>query len=359
MMRTRVAALLSAVVAADALRLRSEEEEDLFNITEPLWLARSEAEAAKECETPDPFRFPEKDQWRHNCVKPMCFAKAGMETDWVNIPLKQREYARPLKLAVMVMAMYNLTASRVWESWLVNANRSGLPYTFMIHTKDATQKFRSKEVRHYVLNESSDIHRTRWCKAAEAEWLLMRRALQDPAITHLAVVSGDAIPLKSLKYIYRDLAREPRTRMCMDWTHRQRAETWFVMQRADAELFLENQAFVDANFRPVHLCEEERMWMYPLVLRSWKYGMEAAPLVDECVMWTDWGTHCNEWASHVLMGNFSNVRKTKHFDALAAHPRTYFRVGKAGVQELQKSSFWWARKFAERSVWREFFEWGE
>lgn len=129
------------------------------------------------------------------------------------------------------------------------------------------------------------------------------------------------------------------------------------MQRADAELFLEHQPFVDKHFRPVHLCEEERMWMYPLVLRSWKYGQAQAPLVDDCVMWTDWGYHCNEWSSHVLMGNFSQVRREPHYDAITAHPRTYFRLREKGAKQLQQSRFWWARKFSPGAAHQFHFKW--
>jgi len=319
----------------------------------PVLASREGSDDSDECPltpyTRLPFAFPAGEDWRRNCVKPMCGPRDDVDRNWIAFPLKDVDLLKRPKLAVMVMATSNMTLPQVWQSWLGHAKLSGLPFRFMIHATSISQPFQNAEFRKHVLNRSAEPP-TRWCKVADAEWLLMREALADPEVTHLAMVSGDSIPLKSLRYMLEDLAKQPKTRMCMDWTHGQRAETWFVMHRADAELFVEHQSFVDRFFRPVHMCEEERMWMYPLVMRAWRHGPVKAPLVDDCVMWTDWGYRCQEWASHVLMSNFSAVRREQHRGASIAHPRTYFRLSDEGIGQLQQSQFWWARKFSEDSL---------
>mmetsp|Transcript_49363 Transcript_49363/g.143088 ORF Transcript_49363/g.143088 Transcript_49363/m.143088 type:complete len:355 (+) Transcript_49363:95-1159(+) len=348
---------LLTLPTAWAIRLRS--EADASHSPGVVALARSR-EGSSECASagqPVQLHFPDGSNWTRHCVEDVCRPQTNVEKAWVSFPLVERNLRKRPKLVVAVLAMFNMTHPEVWLSWVRNAEASGLPFTFMIHSKDARKEFQDKQLRRYVLNESSDIHRTRWCKVAEAEYLVMRRALDDPEVTHLAVVSSDSIPLKSLRHIHRELEKQPVTRMCMDWTHNHRAETWFVMQRADIELFMQHLSFVDQHFRPLHLCEEERMWMYPLVLRSWMWGKQQNPLLDDCVMWTDWGKQCQVWASHVLMGDFDAVRSARHYPAVLAHPRTYLKLTAAGLRELQQSSFWWARKFAKRSISADNFTW--
>lgn len=347
---------LLAATTASALRLTerpaaADPGEPVVKQTGALGLQRNqEAEAAAECSGQG--HFPEGRFWVERCEGSdvLCRPENEWQEEWVNYPPREGQFwARP-KLAVLMMTMFNVTQPKLWQRWLENANKSKLPYSFSIHMKDRKQKFQNEELAQYLLTKEQSVPplQSRWCKVASVEWALMHKALEDPEVTHMVMVSGDSIPVKSLEYMLRELEQQPASRMCMDWTVNNRAETWWVMERTDAEFFLEHRDFMDLHLRSG--CEEENMWMYSMVLRSWRWGMGILPLIDACNMWTDWGSRCKDWATNAGRGNFTDVRKQWHNDASGGHPRTYFSVTAAGAEELRHSKFWFARKFAENAI---------
>lgn len=327
-----------------------------------------------------PQHLPQGANWRINCTRAptkkeprtdYCKPLPGNETTWTTLKGRRKRASSvsassSIKLAVLMMAMDKVENAEVWLNWMKDAQKAKLPFQLIIHAKKTESKegvvthpeWKTPELLEFVMNESAEALFNRWCKVGGAEWLLMERALKDPLVTHLAVVSSDAIPIKPLSYIVKEITKQPATRMCMDWnSHEPRAETWWIMSRADAELLVEHKGLVDPTFRPLHRCEEERMWAYPLLLRSFRWGQEAAPFYDDCVMFTDWSDTCKVWGLHVDAQMFTELRGAQHKKACQAHPRTYSSLPRKAVEELLRSPFWWARKFSPDVARVHDFQW--
>jgi len=243
--------------------------------------------------------------------------------------------------------------ANMWLSWMRDANASGSEFSLHIHAYGSHDDFSPSEFRPFLVQE---VVPTKWCDIWDAQLLLIRRALADGGVTHLAVVSADSVPLKRLSTVLEDLRRRPATRLCADfffpltatldtwWLMRPRAETWWLMRREDAELFAEERELVNSTFKAG--CTEENSWLYPLLLRHARWG-DQAPLLNECAMLTDWLGTCKGWADHMDDCRCARLRALPHRPGSAAHPRTYERVDAAAWRELRRSPFWWGRKFAD------------
>jgi len=177
--------------------------------------------------------------------------------------------------------------------------------------------------------------------------------MQDKNVTHIMILSQDSIPLKPMRYMYKALEDDPVTRMCADdfvykpWP---RAETWWVMRRGDAELFKEHESQAREKFRAE--CSEEEAWYYPLRARMERWGYEAAPVKNECVMLTDWmdgPEHCKLWADMVkLCPNDCRVtRSMSHTESATKHPVIFNTITVPAFMELMASPFWFVRKIEE------------
>merc|ERR1711937_461261 len=123
-----------------------------------------------------------------------------------------------------------------------DAKTRGLDFRLLIHAHGITNHshFVPEDFRQFLSPQQAH---TKWDDIVPAELLLMRYALRDPRVTHLATVSDDTVPVKPLSYIYTELVREPATRMCIDLSSGEvggqetHAETWWLMTRSDAQLF--------------------------------------------------------------------------------------------------------------------------
>jgi len=175
-------------------------------------------------------------------------------------------------------------------------------------------------------------------------------ALEDPEVTHVMVVSGDSIPVKSVQRIYSELRNDPYTRMCADdnWKPR-RAETWFLMRRGDAELFRDNADIIKEEF--VTGCTEENSWYDPLKLRMEQWGAKSM-IRNACPMFTEWkvGWGCKHWADHSGLCACPTLRAGNMTPASDTHPAIFHHIGSTAFRELQHSSFWFARKFSPGAI---------
>jgi len=262
------------------------------------------------------------------------------------------------KLALMMFTSTRVNNEQVWLNWLRRAQDDGLEVKMMIHSKDLgnIQDFQSKGLIQYVQRSSVSLE---WCNMWGAQMMLMRRALEDPHVSHVMVLSRDSIPVKPLSYIYRELAQDPATRMCADnnWRGKggtPRAESWWMMRREDAELFTDNSLFARRNFLShAEGCADEQAWYYPLKMREETDGRTVVR--DECVMFADWadGTKaCKDWGAAVDSCRTCRELRggTNRTEANNAHPVSFRDVNRSALQGLIASPFWFARKFNDGAI---------
>jgi hypothetical protein len=148
-----------------------------------------------------------------------------------------------MALLMSVKEKETVSNAKMWEAWMNHAKEEGLDFAMHVHAKDFNQGLFQ---RHYV----PEWIPTARCDMFDAEMMLMRKALKDPAITHLMMVSANSVPLKNLSFIYSEIERQPATRMCIDYdfrrfggtrTHSPRAESWWLMSRSDAVVFVDTR----------------------------------------------------------------------------------------------------------------------
>jgi len=288
------------------------------------------------------MRAPRFDShWRSNC--PVLRPNNEGQSSWLDLPPVEGTTKKPPKLALMMTIYDTITHADMWSAWLRSADEAGLNYSLVIHKKKQEEPLKKgQELERFLLNRSAT---TEYCRATTVWQLMIGMGLKDQDVTHFATITGDSIPLKPLSQIYAHLSKNPASRMCMDFDFgwRVRAETWWVMRRADAALLHKHQTLVATSF-PV-VCADEELWMKPLALRSCR-DPDSSPLVNECVMFTDWTGQCRDWANHNDLGNFTHLRtKERYRNSKEAHPRMYLTLSKASLAELEASPFWFARKF--------------
>jgi len=280
------------------------------------------------------------------------------------------------KVAFLMFVKDKVLNPKIWLQWMRDARRSGLDFSLIIHAawihrpggqydpNEFGSYYTSDEVP--IVNDSlqKEFHEyispqwanTHWCNMWDAEWLLIQQALKDPDVTHIQILSQDAIPLKPMRYIYQALEDDPVTRMCADdYVYRPwpRAESWWIMRRGDAVLFKQHEAQARTFFRTQ--CSEENAWYYPLRARMERWGREAAPVKDECVMFTDWADgnqSCKYWANLVKKcpNNCRLTRATPHTESATKHPAVFQNLSLAAFRELVASPFWFSRKFANGAI---------
>ncbi|CAK0887985.1 unnamed protein product [Prorocentrum cordatum] len=281
---------------------------------------------------------------------------------WAKLPLReQAEAGQKVKAAFLMFANDRINNEHIWIYWLDQAGKSGLDFSMYIHAYgvaprgNSTWRRRgSPSLARYLVHQQV---RTTWCQMWEAQMLLLEKALADSANTHFLMVSSDSVPVKPLSFIYSELSSKPLSRFCSDDYWRKpwpRAETWSVLWRGDAALFVENKEFSRKHFR--RDCEEETAWYFPLLARWGEHGGKAA--VDrECIMFSNWKDGekaCKEeWAVNADRCNCPKLRSGEKTPANFKHPVIYRRVPAAGFEELVRSPFWFARKITDGALTEE------
>lgn len=280
-------------------------------------------------------------------VSGICEPRNEAEDSWTAI--KPGLYERRVdnfKLAILMVAMDRVKNKRIWLDWVRQAEGANLPLRLLIHPKESGV-FTDEDLMQYLVKNSSAP--TGWCRCVEALYILIREALQDENVTHMALVSDSTVPVKSVGYIYGQLSQSDESRFCMDWGWlHPRAETWWMMRREDLELIIthaaEHAVFLTED------CPDEQAWMRPLALLSRRWGADHVPLRDECVTMSDWSGSCKAWATNAPSSVLPLLHQELHTPSDAAHPRMYRHVGPAAWQEMVKSHFWFARKFDDGAI---------
>lgn len=280
-------------------------------------------------------------------VSGICEPRSAEEDAWTAIqPAPYERRVDNFKLAILMVAMDRVMNKRIWLKWMRQAEEEDLPLRLLIHPKE-TGVFADMDLMQYLVKNSSAP--TGWCKCVDAMYVLIREALLDEHVTHMALVSDSTVPVKSISYIYEQLRRSDESRFCMDWGWAYpRAETWWMMRREDLELVVthtpEHSIFMNQD------CPDEQAWMRPLALLSRRWGADYLPLRDECVTLSDWSGSCKAWASNFPSSVLPLLHSEPHTASDIAHPRSYTHVGLATWQEMERSHFWFARKFDDGSL---------
>jgi len=302
---------------------------------------------------------PSRSKWNIT-TKRMGKLKDSMFVQQPPKPITEGNFTT-LKVAFLLFVKDRVSNPKLWKQWMADARHSGLNFNLMIHAYGINRpygiynasEFRQKEFRKYM---SPTWSWSNWCMMWDAEFMVFKHALKDPNVTHVMVLSQDSVPLKPMRYIYRALEADPVTRMCADdyvykpWP---RAETWWVMRRGDADLFTQFEDQARQQFRAE--CSEEEAWYYPLRARMERWGYDAAPVKNECVMFTDWADGkeaCKTWADMVKQcpNNCRVTRSMNKTESATKHPVIFHSLSSAAYRELMASPFWFARKVDEEAL---------
>lgn len=269
---------------------------------------------------------------------------------WMDGPVVTPVARERPKLAVLLFVKNRVFNDKLWSAWMQRARREGLNFTVFVHAYKQKNSSDLNEFEKYLVPERA---KTDKCNLWDAQMLLVKRALDDPAVTHLITLSENSIPVKPLAHIYAELIRNPVSRLCGDDEFEYpRAETWWMLRREDAQMFRDNRKQILDHFKGG--CIDEKVWYWVLKLRMEKFG-EPASVSKECVVFTDWkmGSSCKAWADHADLCDCPNLRLGPHKNASGGHPVTFYSVNADGLKELLRSPFWFARKFTDRAVGKE------
>ncbi|CAE8637598.1 unnamed protein product, partial [Polarella glacialis] len=284
---------------------------------------------------------------------------------WLDLPEVDDQPAS-VKLAILLLIKDEIGNSKAWLDWIRSAKRHGLHLEFLIHAYGIDPKEQENatatwpaEFRQSLLPQRAY---TTWCDIIDAQVLLMRSAMTDPAISHMVFVDIASIPVELPWVIYEQLALASQSRFCKLFVEK-RSETWSLIRRSHARLLVDNHdglrnqvldkfhfASEDLKASLGSVCLEEMSWHWPLVLRDrrrQKMGnLDRSQLMDACVMFADWQTPGNPTAKRDWEGGFNLCEDC---DALRAcnrigeveltHPATFGALTQPAFEELLRSPF--------------------
>eukprot|EP00927_Polykrikos_kofoidii_P044882 TRINITY_DN3874_c0_g1_i9.p1 TRINITY_DN3874_c0_g1~~TRINITY_DN3874_c0_g1_i9.p1 ORF type:complete len:345 (+),score=27.93 TRINITY_DN3874_c0_g1_i9:40-1035(+) len=275
------------------------------------------------------------------------FPKNAEHEIWTALPPPARNVGRDPKLAVLMMVQDSVPLEHVWRSWFDTAGNALKPTVF-VHAHGISKKndFGTPSFAPYLVWPPVP---STWKSTFDVEIELMRLALADPDVTHVATVCEKSVPLKPVSFIYSALFREPATRMCPSSVTIERAETWWLMSREDAQLFVTQKNLVNASFRPIEKATNELSFLYPLLLRSTRWG-EMSPLKMHCVMFADWSDKFSQgFGDGRSVCDCPSLQKAIKTRSTYLHPRS-FSIGSKLWSELRLSPFWFGRKVVKFDV---------
>lgn len=270
----------------------------------------------------------ERTQWVGPAVTAM---HPQAQADWVAIPLPEEKNLSP-KPAFLMMIYETIVFENAWEALIDGAGNAS--FGLHIHSKSNSPKL-SARMLPYLVKEKIPTLR---CHDVDLMIYLMSLALEDENVSHVMVVSGDTMPLRPFSHMVRDLSHEPRSSFCTD-TDWQRAETWIMLQRVHAELYVTHSTELRAMI-PTTDCEDEDMFYWPLKERE-------EDIIDRCLMMTDWSGTPKFWAINAKKCEcpefIASVKK--HGDC--GRPSLFFDVTERGLYSLLASpaGHWFVRKF--------------
>jgi len=275
--------------------------------------------------------------------------------DWTDLPPRARTTIRTPKLALNFLIKDTIHNSHVWEAWLAQAKKDGIPVKVLIHPQEAASA-KAKlptNFQQFLVNKTvaSD-----WQHVFRAQFHLLKEALKDPDVTHMATLSESTIPVKSLSWMMAELKQDNATRMCGS-SDGKIAESWWVMNRPDAELFKDHESLVKKmlmlSTRQQWQNDAEVGWYEPLTMRRDRWGQEV-PLTVQCTTLAlfncDGPDGGEPWCAELPDCNCPNLQRLLPEQLPKEHAAEFNLLTSAAYGELLASPFWFARKFAEGAV---------
>lgn len=241
------------------------------------------------------------------------------------------------KLGFVMMIYHTIVFKKSWQKLLEEPK---VPFALLIHSKMKADlpKFFTK----FLYNKKLPNDR---CKNSKMMLMLMVHLMnKDKDVSHLAVVSGDSLPIKPLSHMTLDIHRDGCSRFCAD-TEWKRAETYYVMRRDHAQFLNKNmkQLFaliptVDSN--PKTDCLDEDMFYWPLHLRK-------ESVCNSCPMMTDWTGTNKYWKINAKRCKCPAFLKSSKIQGSCARPSMFKDITPQGLDQLLSSpaGYWFARKF--------------
>lgn len=260
--------------------------------------------------------------------------------------------------------------THIWEAWLQRAADDGLTLNIHVHAYGMNQS--DPEVqknveawpqlfRQGLLKET---YKSSWNFIWNVQRALLAEALKDKQVSHFVWMDQTSIPVTPVRLIYHELHLDPSSRFCADWrlgSNMPRAETWSMMQRADAEVISANSQRYDKMVHDWKL-SDEHIFFWPLHVRDLQRIRSGRPstlqsgMEKGCYHFTDWlrGNPCNNhvtWAHKASMCDCPTLKRSllsQYPDV--HHPSLFMQINRRAYEELWNSSFWFARKFDDGSL---------
>jgi len=245
-----------------------------------------------------------------------------------------------VKVAFVFMIYSDLNFAKLWEEYFRAANPGS--FKVLVHASEP-EKAGQTLTPFFKERLVTGVPEGNWCHFSKTQLALIRIAFADEAATHIAWLSGDAVPLQRMEAISVPLAvPQIRSFFCVDHVSWARAEMWTILARPHALTITENEKLLFDLYKRYEACEDEAIFYEPLRL----LGANEDALVDRCVMWTSWDRSTNlnfyQNTSHLLDVGSEMFGRSKF------HPATFKRVPLKGMTDLlgSKRDFFFARKFA-------------
>eukprot|EP00930_Biecheleria_cincta_P050797 TRINITY_DN35973_c0_g1_i1.p1 TRINITY_DN35973_c0_g1~~TRINITY_DN35973_c0_g1_i1.p1 ORF type:complete len:406 (+),score=38.88 TRINITY_DN35973_c0_g1_i1:101-1318(+) len=287
---------------------------------------------------------------------------------WMEAP--ERSTPKVPKLAVLFMIEDRIHNMHIWEAWMQRASNDGLRFKIHVHAYGMNQSL--PEVQKKVEAWPELFRQGLLKKRQKSEWgniwgvqrALLVEALKDKHVSHVVWMDQTSIPVAPLRLIYHELNLDPSSRFCADWGIRSempRAETWSIMQRADAEVIIANHGRYGKMIRDWRLYDEQ-YFFWPLHVRNLQRTRSGRPstlqsgMEKGCYHFTDWlrGNPCNThvtWAHKTSLCDCPTLKRSllsEYPDV--RHPSSFMHIDRRAYEELWNSSFWFARKFDDYSL---------
>mmetsp|Transcript_60586 Transcript_60586/g.131322 ORF Transcript_60586/g.131322 Transcript_60586/m.131322 type:complete len:428 (-) Transcript_60586:242-1525(-) len=242
------------------------------------------------------------------------------------------------KIALLMMIYKRIAFPRAWQSALETVPPE--KYRFIIHSVLDSPELDEFFAPFLILFRFPSAH----CNTVWLLLNLMSIALGDPDVSHLVTLSGDTLPLQNMNTILGSLGTDASltsSNFCVDpdWV---RAETWFMLRRADASFIVQNSEQFHALLSTrLTYCVDEDSFYWSLMERD-------VTITDRCLMMTDWSNTAKYWskiASECDCPTF--LSSSRQEAATCGRPSMFLSVTAAGMAELRSSNakYWFVRKF--------------
>lgn len=222
------------------------------------------------------------------------------------------------RLAFLFLIYDEIEHEEIWHRWFAGVD----PAKYVVHVHYKTQKplryFEDRKLDRCIPTNYADI------SLVLAHNLLIRRALEDPAVFKTINVSQSCIPLKPFDHVYAELTRNdlsdfneapqaacfPRCTPLLTTLHPSqiyKSSNWFILNRRHAELCVTSNKLIPL-FRYV-ASPEEHFYITLIRLAGGGTEMRCTPdLAAGATTFTNWEGMDYPWPSTRELKNYTDIR---------------------------------------------------